>query len=146
VQDHVTKSHDVGTIQYIEWLILINRVQPSFIAGVPPCEIDCGYVCGIAQGRVLHTRTLHGDATEKCQFRTEKCVEASWEVLAHLSAGRGSSQSASADRSTDLYVHPPAMAVSTAVTSSAPSVTPLPGQIHRLKGYPVCIFQGEVLS
>ena len=28
------KSHDVGTIQYIEWLILIDRVQPSFIAGV----------------------------------------------------------------------------------------------------------------
>ena len=28
------KSHDVGTIQYIEWLILIGRVQPSFIAGV----------------------------------------------------------------------------------------------------------------
>jgi hypothetical protein len=30
----VIKSHDVGTIQYIEWLILIDRVQPSFIAGV----------------------------------------------------------------------------------------------------------------
>ena len=34
MQDHVTKSHDVGTIQYTEWLILIDRVQPSFIAGV----------------------------------------------------------------------------------------------------------------
>ena len=34
MQDHVTKSHDVGTIQYIEWLILNDRVQPSFIAGV----------------------------------------------------------------------------------------------------------------
>jgi hypothetical protein len=30
----VIKSHDVGTIQYIEWMILIDRVQPSFIAGV----------------------------------------------------------------------------------------------------------------
>jgi len=30
----VIQSHDVGTIQYIEWLILIDRVQPSFIAGV----------------------------------------------------------------------------------------------------------------
>jgi hypothetical protein len=30
----VIKSHDVGTIQYIEWLILIDRVQPSLIAGV----------------------------------------------------------------------------------------------------------------
>ena len=28
------KSHDVGTLQYMEWLILIDRVQPSFIAGV----------------------------------------------------------------------------------------------------------------
>ena len=27
-------SHDVGTIQYIEWLILIDRAQPSFVAGV----------------------------------------------------------------------------------------------------------------
>ena len=27
------KSHDVGTIRYIEWLILNDRVQPSFIAG-----------------------------------------------------------------------------------------------------------------
>ena len=34
MQEHVIKSHDVGTIQYIEWLILIDRVQPSFIAGV----------------------------------------------------------------------------------------------------------------
>ena len=32
MQDHVTKSYDVGTIQYIEWLILISRVQPSLIA------------------------------------------------------------------------------------------------------------------
>ena len=28
------KSNDVGTIQYIEWLTLIDRVQPSFLAGV----------------------------------------------------------------------------------------------------------------
>jgi hypothetical protein len=33
-RDHVIKSHDVGTIQYTEWLILIDRVQPSLIAGV----------------------------------------------------------------------------------------------------------------
>ena len=50
------KSHDVGTIQYIEWLILIYRVQPSFIAGVelqsemiarsslkPPCMVRHAY-------------------------------------------------------------------------------------------------------
>jgi hypothetical protein len=35
----VIKSHDVGMIQYIEWLILIDRVQPSFIAGVIPCTL-----------------------------------------------------------------------------------------------------------
>ena len=28
------KPHDVGTKQYIQWLILIDRVHPSFIAGV----------------------------------------------------------------------------------------------------------------
>ena len=28
------KSQVVGTIQYIEWLILIDRGQPSLIAGV----------------------------------------------------------------------------------------------------------------
>jgi hypothetical protein len=33
-RDHVIIAHDVGTIQYIEWLILIERVQPSFITGV----------------------------------------------------------------------------------------------------------------
>ena len=33
-RDRVIKSHDAGTIQHIEWLILIDRVQPSFIAGV----------------------------------------------------------------------------------------------------------------
>ena len=32
--DHVIKAHDVGTTQDIEWLILNDRVQPSFIAGV----------------------------------------------------------------------------------------------------------------
>jgi hypothetical protein len=37
----VIKSHDVGTIQYIEWLILIDRVQPSFIAGVLQGEGWC---------------------------------------------------------------------------------------------------------
>ena len=30
----VAKPQVVGTIQYIEWLILTDRVQPSFIAGV----------------------------------------------------------------------------------------------------------------
>ena len=30
----VVKSQAVGTIQYIEWLVLNDRVQPSFIAGV----------------------------------------------------------------------------------------------------------------
>jgi hypothetical protein len=30
----VIKSHDVGTKQYIEWLILIDRVHPSLIVGV----------------------------------------------------------------------------------------------------------------
>ena len=33
-RDHVIKAHELGTIQYIEWLILIDRVQLSFIAGV----------------------------------------------------------------------------------------------------------------
>jgi hypothetical protein len=37
----VIKSHDVGTIRYIEWLILIDRVQPSFIAGV--CGVCTGH-------------------------------------------------------------------------------------------------------
>ena len=40
MQDHVTKPHDVGTIQYIAWLILIHRVQPSLIAG------GCGVMHG----------------------------------------------------------------------------------------------------
>jgi hypothetical protein len=40
----VIKSHDVGAIQYIEWLILIDRVQPSFIAGV------CAYRRGLRSG------------------------------------------------------------------------------------------------
>ena len=38
----------VGTIQYIEWLILNDRVQPSFIAGVGdtplPVRIHTHYV------------------------------------------------------------------------------------------------------
>ena len=38
MQDHVILPYYVGTIQYIEWLILINRAQPSFIAGVAECE------------------------------------------------------------------------------------------------------------
>ena len=34
------KPQVVGTIQYIEWLILIYRVQPSFVAGVYPFLTD----------------------------------------------------------------------------------------------------------
>ena len=41
------KSHDVGTIHYIEWLILIDRVQPLFIAGVRRTGL-------ISQGGVRH--------------------------------------------------------------------------------------------
>jgi hypothetical protein len=37
----VIKSHDVGT--YIEWLILIDRVQPSFVAGVYLTSVSCVY-------------------------------------------------------------------------------------------------------
>ena len=33
-------SYGVGTIRYIKWLILIDRVQPTFIAGVTPEECD----------------------------------------------------------------------------------------------------------
>jgi hypothetical protein len=44
VQDHVSKSHGVGTTQYIEWLILINRVQPSLIAGVSTETLATGTI------------------------------------------------------------------------------------------------------
>ena len=51
----MTTSHDVGTIQYIEWLLLINRVQPSFIAGV---VADIGMVCmAYLTGRGVCIRT-----------------------------------------------------------------------------------------
>ena len=30
----VVEPQVLGTIQYLEWLILIDRVQPSFITGV----------------------------------------------------------------------------------------------------------------
>jgi hypothetical protein len=49
VQGTCVTTQVVGTVQYIEWLILIDRVQPSLIAGVtgrgvgmqsaPPCKI-----------------------------------------------------------------------------------------------------------
>ena len=39
----MVKPQVVGTIQHIEWLILIYRVQPSFIAGVTPNHITYIY-------------------------------------------------------------------------------------------------------
>jgi hypothetical protein len=39
----VVKTQVVGTIQYIEWLILTDSVQPSFIAGVYTSRSDTTY-------------------------------------------------------------------------------------------------------
>ena len=75
----VVKSQAVGTIQYIEWLMLSDRVQPSFIAGVyreetlarSPWRIYRG--CRHCRQHPAWCLRRARHRTEKCQFRTEKC-------------------------------------------------------------------------
>ena len=50
----MAKSQVVGTIQYIEWLIIIDLVQPSLIAGV----------CSTEGGRLRTGTTVVGRRTE----------------------------------------------------------------------------------
>jgi hypothetical protein len=72
VQDHVTKSHDVGTIQYIEWLILISRVQPSFIAGVIQCALS--YRVTLVIGTLLPVRFTLAVYSARYLTGREVCV------------------------------------------------------------------------
>jgi hypothetical protein len=64
VQDHVTKSHDAGTVQYKEWLILNDRVQPSLIAGV--CLRAVKDISQISH-RCVYVHTWISDVTDICK-------------------------------------------------------------------------------
>ena len=70
-------------MQYIEWLILNDHVQPSLIAGVLETE-KCQLETEKCQ---LETEKCQFE-TEKCQFNTEKCefdVQADMERAVALS-------------------------------------------------------------
>ena len=56
----MTESDDVGTIQYMEWLILNDRVQPLFIAGV---FTSCSWGSPLAKLTVLSTVFQYNSST-----------------------------------------------------------------------------------
>jgi hypothetical protein len=76
----VIQSHDAGTIQYTEWLILIDRVQPSLLAGVIAIAA-AAYVWCLSQGGMC---AHHGH----CRHSSRVCCGASPDPCLRSHPGR----------------------------------------------------------